>query len=309
MALYLDSPARQPGKPNIAAEDLDALLDEAFDEEMDSEEEMMAFHDIRRGMMEQRSRAKNSFLAEEGDPTSGYGRVRGRLMMPTDLDKWSRDQQRARSHAESTQEADRERSAQIREFVAFGGANAHRTRFTHATRRTQDQAIAGNDDTLTLLLSLQKQLSETSSMQLAFSALQQHVNESDSLLEATLRAHQGHHQHNTVLPSGVPTPSREEFSLLWTPAEEAQLRQDSQNVPRNISGFNLTGESWSQGPHTPNFDASSQTVAIVLPSSGVSAASRGPLQNPTLPSSINPSADVESSREAKPTSGYYSLED
>lgn len=313
MAVQLDTQGHRG--PNISplVDELEEAQVAAQAEYPDSEDEMIALHDVRRGLMEQRSRAKNSFMREEGDPTTGYGRVRGRLMMPTDLDKWSRDQKRADILAESSIQADAERSAEIREFVAFGGAGAQRTRFTHANRRTQDQAIAGNDNTLALLLSLQRPLVETSSMHSAFSALQQHVNESDGLLEATLKAHQGHHHHDTVLPSGVPTPSREEFSLLWTPTEEAQLSSDSKNVPNSISGFSLTGESWSQGLHTPNFDASAQTVAIVLPSSGVTTSAASPLRNTALtsnnylPEEIHEA--INSSVDTRPTSGYYSAED
>lgn len=314
MAVQLEMQGHKGTKVVPLVDELEDAQDAAQHEYPDSEDEMLALHDVRRGLMEQRSRAKNSFMREEGDPTTGYGRVRGRLMMPTDLDKWSRDQKRADILGESSIQADAERSAEIREFVAFGGAGAQRTRFTQANRRTQDQAIAGNDNTLGLLLSLQRPLVETSSMHSAFSALQQHVNESDALLEATLKAHQGHHHHDSVLPSGLPTPSREEFSLLWTPTEEAQLSSDSKNVPNSISGFSLTGESWSQGLHTPNFDATSETVAIVLPSSGVTTAAANPaLRNTTLASNTYLPQElheaINSSLDVRPTSGYYSAED
>lgn len=293
-------------------EDLDEVQIAMHDVDPDSEDELIALNDVRRGLMEQRSKAKNSFLASGGDPTAGYGRVRSRLMMPTDLDKWSRDQRRAESLASSMVQADMDRSADIREFVAFGGANAHRARFTHANRRTQDQAIAGNDNTLSLLLSLQRPLAETSSMQLAFSALQQHVNESDQLLEATLKAHQSHSMHDSVLPTGVPTPSREEFNLLWTPNEASQLHSDAANVPDHISGFNLTGESWSQGPHVPNFDATIQSVAVVLPSSGMPGPIVPPLQAPVALPNAYMADDLHESVSTSnkiPMSGYYSAED
>lgn len=269
--------------------------------------------------MEQRSIAKSGFESHtNADAGFGYARVRGRLMMPTDLDKWSRDNIRMEQTTNEVLRTHGQRSADLHEFVACGGANAQRSRFTQVVRLTQDQTIAGQDDTLDLLICLQRPIIEIGGMNTAFSALQQHLSESSGLLTTSSAECQSEVERNMstrhLREVETAVPSLEEFSLALNDAEQAQLAIPSSITWQGVSGFNLTGESWSQRLPEPNFDTSAQDVATVLPTPPAAKNLR------KMPSEVDGAAgtrrnnlDIHSSEgfssNADPSSGYYSAEE
>lgn len=241
------------------------------DIDIDSDDEMMAQHSLRRGLMEQRSVAKTMFSGPES--IFGYSRIRGRLMMPTDLDKWSRDQKKYEFALKQLYEHDGERLSELHQFVVAGGSMEQRAKFEEVIGWAQDQAIPGREDSLDLLIQLQKPMVEVGAMNSAFSALVQHVEESNDVLNATLEESQHELEartHKKWIPELLNSiPSIEQLNSTLTDSETAQLALSHQDTWKDVSGFHIDDENKTQSIPLPNTSTLSKTVAIAVQSTPI----------------------------------------
>lgn len=283
---------------------------EDYPADVDSEDELLAQHSLRRGLMEQRSVAKTMFL--EQPKLFGYHRVRDRLMMPTDLDKWSRDQMKHEHTMKALYEHDGERLAELHQFVVAGGAAEQRARFEEVVGWTQDQAIPGREDSLELLMQLQKPMVEVSLLNSAFAALEQHVTESNEILDATMHdtKHDLEKQVNQRwLPEVLSTiPTIEEFQTVFTDSERLQLNLSHEQTWDDVSGFRINGSNGSQILPTPNTDSSSKTIAIVTQINTTTKPSTSDTDfEPLL--SIHQGLPASSANQTQNDQDYWSAED
>ena len=285
--------------------------------DIDSEDEMLAQHSLRRGVMEQRSVAKMAFqnaAAQESLPLD-YGRIRGRLMMPTDLEKWSRDQKRLDSALKKVYQNETERLTELHKFVACGGAIAQKASFDEVIGSSQDQAIPGRDDSLELLMCLQKPMMEISRMNAAYSALEQHVEECNVLLETTTldTKHELDKVARAQWTAEVLTtvPSREEFNAILTQPEREQLAIAPQDTALDVSGFNIRHTDWKQHLPQPALTPSTQIVSIVPQGTSIPIVTPEPSGNVDtwIATDIHEGVNSTQPTSAAKTSGYYSAED
>lgn len=298
----------------IAEEPHGYLRDQTGDtRDIDSDDEMLTHHSLRRGVMEQRSVAKTRFQASQNQPLPlDYGRIRGRLMMPTDLEKWSRDHNRMENSLKSVYQNETERLMELHQFIACGGTLAQKACFDEVIGLSQDQAIPGRDDSLELLICLQRPMMEISLMNSAFSALEQHVEESNALLvSTTIETQQDLEKNvNTKWTSEVlsSVPSREEFNAVSTQSERDQLSLPAQATWLDVSGFNIHAYPWRQPVPNPSMTRTAQSVTLTQERPpGTSPPSDGPgtLIIPDIHEGLNSFGSTGGTK----TTGYYSAED
>lgn len=303
----------------LAVQELEAgfVGDQRDDErDFDSEDEMLAQHSLRRGVMEQRSVAKTGFQSASAQaPPLDYGRIRGRLMMPTDLEKWSRDQKRLEGALKAVYQNETERLDELHKFVACGGAIAQKQCLEEVISLSQDQAIPGRDDTLELLMCLQRPMMEISRMNSAYAALEQHVEECNALLSATCSSTQAELDKLTGTKWTTEVlaivPSREEFNAVLTQPERDQLSLTPQEASSDVSGFNITQSQWKQHLPEPKISRSVQIVAIAPQGSPAPSSPPVPTRklDDWLSQDIHEGVNATGAAPATKTSGYFSAED
>lgn len=230
--------------------------------EIDPEDEMMMLHSFRRAALERMASASPSASENASGKSAPPDDVP--KMMPTDLEKWSRDQQKDEERVTRMYENEETRLAELVDFIN-GGALLQQARFDEIIGWTQDQALPGREDSVDLLTYLQKPLNEKAAMNKAFSALEQHLDESAVLMHRTLASTQVQldkavdpHWISDVL---MAVPSKEEFRAVVTPAERSQFGIPSDSIADTVSGFDLRDVSqpeWHEELPKPNMDATAR---------------------------------------------------
>jgi hypothetical protein len=245
---------------------------DSYDErmnEIDPEDAMMASHSLKRAAMMKSSAVKDRFEKARLEAMNAKSIPIGRRqMMPTDLEKWSKDERRQDEMRLNQQRHESSAKLELREFVDSHGALIQKIGLERAIAITQDQAIIGDSSSFELLLGLLRPMAEKAKMSEAFQALDQHVQESTDLLQSTLEASQRELDHYTqqgwTRDVQLSLPSTEEFQQVVSPSEQLQLSIDPAQMAQIVSGFNIFESSaWQLPDRTPNLDASPQFVVIV----------------------------------------------